>query len=156
EDGKQVDAITRIGQGPWYDRIGRLIANDLTGLMATRPTGADSSIINDLPNEDGVANHQPDPSMGQVDNHDTLTGTNAQGTLYGANATCSDWTSSAGDSSKRPRVGHSWTRMGGIGGGGNPFAADGGMVPGAGMFPGDGGTAMGGRGRGQRMGDGGV
>lgn len=139
EDGHQVDAIDRIGNGPWYDRIGRLFASSRADVIATRPTGADTSIINDLPNEDGVPNHAPDPATGQVDNHDTLTGTNDQGKLYSAIATCQDWTSAAEDATKRPRVGHSWVRQGGAGGvmGASPFAADGG-VPGGGMFPGAG------------------
>jgi len=44
----------------------------------------------DLPNADGVPNHQPDPLMDPVDNHDTLTGSDKQGRLAGVNATCSD------------------------------------------------------------------
>jgi hypothetical protein len=103
-----VNAIDRIGKGPWYDRRGRTIALDTASLLSTRPKGADSAIKDDLPNEDGVANHAPDGS--QVDNHDTLTGTDHQGKLYGANAHCVDWTSSAKDTSKKPRVGHSWPR----------------------------------------------
>jgi hypothetical protein len=145
EDGQQVDAIDRVGQGPWYDRLGRLVAANLGDLTAARPTGADSTIVNDLPNEDGVPNHQPDPSQPQVDNHDVLTGTNAEGHLYSQTATCADWTSSSTDSSYgRPRVGHSWPRLGldglmgfapgGDGGvpAGFPFG-DGGFPPG---FPG--------------------
>ena len=30
--------------------------------MADRPTGGDAAIENDFPNEDGVPNHQPDPT----------------------------------------------------------------------------------------------
>jgi hypothetical protein len=153
EDGAQVDAIDRIGDGPWYDRLGRLIANDRQDLMSQRPTSADSAIVDDLPNEDGVPNHAPDPAMGQVDNHDTLTGTNNQGQLYSATATCQDWTSSSGAPGMRPRVGHSWVRRGGMGGP-PPFAADGGMPP-FGMFPGAGGN-MGMRVRGPRGAGGGA
>ncbi len=118
--GRQVHAIHRIGQGPWYDRLGRLFANNLTELMNTRPVNAHPAILNDFPNEDGVPNHRPDPSMGNVDNHDMLTGTNAAGMLYSMTATCLDWTSARGDRSTegRPRVGHSWPRGGGGGPGG--------------------------------------
>lgn len=120
ENGGPVHAVSRIGQGPWYDRLGRLVAENLTDLINTRPEGADTEIINDLPNEFGVPNHNPDGS-GEVDNHDTLTGSDENGELYGdADSTCNDWTSSEGSGS--PRVGHSWPRTGpgGGGGGGGP------------------------------------
>jgi hypothetical protein len=113
------NAIDRIGEGPWYDRLGRVVALTKANLLATRPVGADAAIVNDLPNEDGVPNHAPDGK--QVDNHDTLTGTGTNGQLYNANAACSDWTSSAKDTSNKPRVGHTWPRAGGggpMGGGG--------------------------------------
>jgi hypothetical protein len=103
-----VNAIDRIGEGPWYDRRGRLFAAAKADLLATRPIGADSTIVNDFPNEDGTPNHAPDGT--QVDNHDVLTGTNHLGALYSATAHCSDWTSSAADNSKKPRVGHAWPR----------------------------------------------
>ncbi len=120
ENGAQVDAIDRIGEGPWYDRLGRLIAANRDDILTERPTGIDPVIEIDLPNEDGVPNHQPDPTMEEVDNHDTLTGTNEDGKLYSATATCNDWTGNTG-SEGRPRVGHSWTRMmGGPGPGPGP------------------------------------
>ena len=116
-DGQPVNAKDRIGNGPWYDRLGRLVADNLEDLINTRPEGADDAIVNDLPNEFGVPNHQPDPTQGEVDNHDTLTGTNSQGELYAndPDSTCNDWTSSEG--SGQPRCGHSWPRTG-MGGGG--------------------------------------
>jgi hypothetical protein len=118
--GQPVWAINRIGQGPWYDRVGRLFANNLAELPFDRPQNADPAIINDLPNEFGVPNHRPDPNLPEVDNHDILTGSNAQGRLYGAMATCLDWTSTSRDVrvTGRPRVGHSWPRPCGGGGGG--------------------------------------
>ncbi|WP_438039935.1 hypothetical protein [Sorangium sp. So ce128] len=132
EDGKQVNAIDRIGEGPWYDRLGRLLANNKEELLNDRPTAADPAIIDDFPNEDGVPNHQPDPSQPEVDNHDMLTGTNDQGQLYSATATCKDWTAKSGDSSEgRPRVGHSWPRNFGGGGGSTwPGGSSGAGAPG--------------------------
>jgi hypothetical protein len=107
-----VDAKDRIGEGPWHDRKGRIVARDLGTLLSERPD-ADPVIINDLPNEFGVPNHDPE-GTGQVDNHDTLTGTNSMGTLYcpddPALCTCDDWTSA--EPTGRPRVGHSWPRSG--------------------------------------------
>jgi hypothetical protein len=72
--------------------------------------GADPAIIQDLPNEYGVPNHNP--GTGIVDNHNTLTGSKTNGTLdaQGLTATCQDWTSSAANGG-RPRCGVSWPRV---------------------------------------------
>lgn len=130
-----VDAIDRIGPGPWYDRLGRLLANDTSELLNDRPINADPLIINDFPNEFGVPNKNPD-GTGDVDNHQTLTGSDVDGRLYTQEATgsggsgsgggmvsgstacpdgftpekatCKDWTSS--EPWGCPRVGHSWPR----------------------------------------------
>jgi hypothetical protein len=127
-DDGPVHAIDRIGTGPWYDRSGRLLAMTREDLLHDRPSGADPSIGDDLPNEDGVPNHAPDGES--IDNHDILTGTDDKGQLFQGddNSTCLDWTSATG-SDGRPRVGHSWPR---------DFSkfmrGDGGMPPGG---PGD-------------------
>jgi len=142
DDGQPVNAIDRVGTGPWYDRTGRLLAQNVTDLVGERPVGADMAIINDLPNEDGVPNHAPSGS--EVDNHDVLTGTNEQGQLFSTDPgfTCNDWTSSV-DLTGTPHCGHSWPRMG-FGGGGGPGGGGGGGGPGG---PGGGGM-MGGFGGG--------
>ncbi|WP_239470666.1 hypothetical protein [Archangium violaceum] len=102
-DGGTVHAIDRIGEGPWYDRNGRLVASNKAGLLSARPKG-DAQIVNDLPNERGEPNHQG------VDNHDTLTGSNKQGQYAGSKSyTCNDWTSAVGSTGK-PYIGHSWPR----------------------------------------------
>jgi hypothetical protein len=124
-DGKQVNAIDRIGNGPWYDRLGRTFALTKADLLADRPKTADPAIINDFPNETGTPNHAPSGSM-QVDNHDFLTGSNTQGKLYGQTATCNSWTGGTGTEGK-PRVGHTWPR-----GGGTRPAPDGGVGGGSG------------------------
>ncbi len=149
--GKVANAIDRIGSGPWYDRQGRLFGKSIVDISATRPTSADAAIKNDFPNEDGVPNHSPDGV--QVDNHDMLTGSNAQGKLYGQSATCKDWTGKAGSEGK-PRVGHSWPRGGGGGGGGGEAAHwisamdVGGCAPGVNLSDsmGGGGNTVGGEG----------
>jgi hypothetical protein len=107
-----VDAIDRIGNGPWYDRLGRLLAQNKAALLADRPMGANPAIINDLPNEDGVPNHAPDPTMPAVDNHHVLTGSTTQGRLYGPTATCAGWTSTEKSAAGRPRIGFSWPEGG--------------------------------------------
>jgi hypothetical protein len=117
ENGNVVHAIDRVGDGPWYDRLGRTFALTRDDLLTERPTNIDPAIEDDFPNEDGVPNHKPDPTQEEVDNHDTLTGTNENGQLYGASSTCLDWTSAEGDleTEGRPRVGHMWPRYGGPG-----------------------------------------
>ena len=121
-DGKQVDARDRIGEGPWYDRVGRLLAANKTDLLQERPAGADPAIVNDFPNEYGVPNHRPDPNLPEVDNHLTITGSDSTGRLFDENSTCEDWTSTT-TTTGRPRAGLSWPR---IFGGGFPAGAGGG------------------------------
>ncbi|HMA94248.1 MAG TPA: hypothetical protein VKP30_16265, partial [Polyangiaceae bacterium] len=115
------------------------LSKTLTDLLQDRPAGADSSIKDDLPNENGVPNHKPDGA--EVDNHEILTGTGTDGKVYtqSANAstggmfpgmgggstscgpkneetwnveaaTCWGWTTN--EEKGCPRVGHSWPRMG--------------------------------------------
>jgi hypothetical protein len=107
--GSKVNAIDRIGNGPWYDRLGRVVSPDKAGLLATRPN-ADAAIKNDLPNEDGIPNHRPDPNAAAVDNHHMVTGSNTSGQLNSTTSasTCEDWTSTT--SSGKPRCGFSWPR----------------------------------------------
>jgi hypothetical protein len=123
------NAIDRVGEGPWYDRVGRVFAMTKADLLNERPANADPAIAGDFPNEDGVLNHDPD-GTGEVDNHDVLTGSNAMGQLYAPDANCADWTSTDGTIG-RPRVGHSWIRTGGPGGGfpGGGFPGGGGPGP---------------------------
>jgi hypothetical protein len=110
----KVNAADRIGKGPWYDRLQRPVAMTLADLLQNRPKGAHTAIAEDLPNETGTPNHRPDPNQPEADNHHVLTGSDAMGKLYGAKATCLDWTSNARDNQMtgRPRIGFSWTAMG--------------------------------------------
>jgi hypothetical protein len=147
EDGMAVNAIDRVGEGPWYDRTGRIVAMTKADLQNSRPMGADDAIINDLPNEFGLPNSQPDLAQDPVDNHDTLTGSNEQGELDTEDMadTCNDWTSRVGETGV-PRIGHSWPRMGGGGGGElQSWISEhdtGGCAPGANIF-GEGGPPPG-------------
>jgi hypothetical protein len=112
--GSPVNAIDRIGQGPWYDVNGYLLANNIEGLLKTRPDGATDIVWNDgvedwpfnqcLTTELGNCNH----SYG--DTHDTITGSDRQGKLISTDkaATCQDWTSLTGADSIQ--IGHSWPR----------------------------------------------
>jgi hypothetical protein len=112
--GTAVNARDRIGAGPWYDRNGRLLAANLTDLLAgARPVG-DAMLVNDFSNERGEPNHYVGPG-GYVpgttfDDHDTLTGSDTMGVLKATSMadTCNDWTSST--VTGRPWAGHSWPR----------------------------------------------
>jgi hypothetical protein len=101
--GAAVNAIDRIGEGPWYDRLGRRIAETKADLLFDRPRGADPEIVDDLPNEFGVPNHTdgaPNCTGSSCpDNHDVLTGTGPNGLLKSTNpwSTCFDWTSARDD-----------------------------------------------------------
>lgn len=110
KDGGPLHAIDRVGEGPWYDRVGRLVANTKADLAQERPLGAHPLIAEDLPNEDGIPNHNPD-GRGPIDNHNILTGSDARGYLFDPSpgSTCNDWTSLDGTIGT-PRVGHSWVR----------------------------------------------
>jgi hypothetical protein len=88
-----VNAIDRIGPGPWYDWAGVLVANDLDGLLSgDRPEGG--------ANDDGTYDETGIFHDGQTDvnndgidddDHDTMTATLEDGTYAGFS--CDDWTS---------------------------------------------------------------
>ena len=101
-----VNAIDRVGTGPWYDRLGRLVATGVSGLIAGNRPDGEATVVSDLPNEKGVQEHLANSAY---DDHDTLTGSNTQGRLYSTTlgSTCNDWTSAVG-STGRPMAGHSW------------------------------------------------
>ena len=104
EDGRGVDARSRIGDGPWHNAAGELIAEDIDqlhlGPNIVRSTALD---------EDG------NRVLGRGDEtnrHDILTGAMADGTAFfpdDDDHTCNNWTSS-GDGSAM--VGH-FDRQGG-------------------------------------------
>jgi hypothetical protein len=113
-NGEPVHAKDRIGEGPWYDRLGRLIAANKEDLLQYRPRGAHPAIVHDLPTEDGVPHHM-DGAPGCAgddcpDNHQVLTGTNELGMLHSPDPafTCNDWTSK--ERNGTPMCGHSWPR----------------------------------------------
>jgi hypothetical protein len=103
-DGRGVSARTRIGDGPWRNYDGTLIAVD-----------ADELHINPNINKRTALTEKGDIVRGfgdQGNQHDTLTGTMEDGTAYfpdDADHTCNNWTSSGEGSAQ---VGHT-DRMGG-------------------------------------------
>jgi hypothetical protein len=126
-----VNAVSRVGSGPWYDRLNRLIASNLTQLVATRPGGiTNATILNNLPNEDGTPHHNEEASCTNLnscaDNHDVLTGSDSDGKVCTSSScaggmgggmgggttitdyTCQGWTLGTSTAGIAPRVGHSW------------------------------------------------
>lgn len=103
-NGTPVHAIDRIGNGPWYDRNGRLIAMNRAGLVSGNRPAGDAATIDDLPDENGT----PVKTFG--DSHDIVTGSNTMGILDGNNAaaTCNDWTDATAGTANVVRLGHSW------------------------------------------------
>jgi hypothetical protein len=91
-------AKDRIGTGPWYNASLMIVANTNTELHAR--TG-DAALFLDERGQriNGQWTGSPGPNE-----HDILTGSNADGTLF-AGSTCSDWTSGSGGLASR--VGHS-------------------------------------------------
>jgi len=94
-----VNAIERIGAGPWTNAEGVIVANDTTDLLS------DGNNLNGLTaiTETGATI----PGRGNMPNrHDILTGTGLDGfaSTDGADTTCSNWTSNGNDGSAL--VGH--------------------------------------------------
>ncbi len=124
-NGNPIHAIERIGEGPWYDANGRLVATGISGLLSgDRPDG-DEQATSDMVDECGA----PLSILG--DAHDTITGSDEDGRLWSTDpdSTCNDWTSSdpnvgnANGGDGQPgtlngvRCGHTFPRQGGPGGG---------------------------------------
>ncbi len=100
EDGKRgISARDRIGQGPWHNAKGVLIANDLDQLHLN-PNIIKTTALDE--NGNGVKGRGDKPNE-----HDILTGSMADGTAYFPreknDRTCSNWTSSGEGSAT---VGH--------------------------------------------------
>jgi hypothetical protein len=124
-DGGPVHAIERIGDGPWYDRLGRLVAQSPAALVAGSRPEADVVIVDNLPNERGEPLNQND-----ADDHDVMTGSTMEGRLVDTNParTCQDWTTTETTQDLEPAVlgpftfsvngpmcGHSWPGVSGAG-----------------------------------------
>jgi len=95
------DARDRIGDGPWYNAAGEMIAEDVDDLHSDDNNITAETALNERgesPNYIGG----PQPLQ-----HDVLTGTNEDGTA--SDMTCNDWTDSSADSTAM--LGHA-DRMG--------------------------------------------
>lgn len=112
--GKPVNAIDRIGSGPWYNVNGLLVAKDINGLLNLRPNGATDIVYNDgwkdWPFNQCLTTELGNCNLSYGDTHDTLTGSNREGKLYSTDPkyTCNNWTST--NVNVKLPIGHSWPR----------------------------------------------
>jgi hypothetical protein len=97
-DNQPTDARSRIGNGPWVNAAGIVVAHDLTELHARK---GDASVFVD---ERGQRIPGQWPGSPAPVEHDILTGSNADGTLM-RGMTCNDWKSDS--ASLAAQVGHS-------------------------------------------------
>ena len=97
EDG--VNAKDRIGNGPWHNANGVVVANDVTDLHSDNNR---LSKENSISERGEVVSGRGD----DINRHDIITGTTEDGTTFvgDGDSTCSNWTSSSSDGSAR--VGH--------------------------------------------------
>ena len=95
---RPVDARTRIGNGPWVNANGVVVANSVADLHSR--TGNAEVFVDERGRR---INGQWPGSPGPTE-HDILTGSNADGTVA-AGLTCADWTSASPD--LQAQVGHS-------------------------------------------------
>jgi hypothetical protein len=101
-----VDAKTRIGNGPWYNFKGELIAQNVADLHT--PDKNKISGTTSLTEKGTLPNYLSKDAQGQVQRpagdlqHDILTGTKEDGTKDAD--TCKDWT--VGDGSAKAMLGH--------------------------------------------------
>jgi hypothetical protein len=99
DNGNQpTNARNRIGNGPWFNAKGAMVAANLTELHARK---GDSTVFVDERGQ--PINGQWSGSPSPVE-HDIMTGSQADGTLL-AGMTCGDWTSDS--TTTQGQVGHS-------------------------------------------------
>jgi hypothetical protein len=100
--GTAINARDRIGDGPWYNADGALIAQNLTALHAPTLVGnADLFITEKAEKVNGQWN------AAAVNEHDVITGSDSNGMLLmvtDMTTTCADWTSNS--MAPGPQVGH--------------------------------------------------
>lgn len=104
--GLPIHARTRIGEGPWYNALGVMVAADLTALHEL--TGdADLFVTERGDKVNGQWNGANGMNGNPVNEHDIITGSGPDGMLMMTDTatTCNDWTSN--EVTPGPQVGHS-------------------------------------------------
>ncbi|MGH7769448.1 MAG: hypothetical protein ACREQP_18535 [Candidatus Binatia bacterium] len=97
-ENKPIDARSRIGNGPWLNAKGVMVAKDLTEVHARK---GDVAVFVD---ERGEPVPGQWPGSPKPNEHDILTGSTAEGRVL-PGKTCNDWTSDAANTQRQ--VGHS-------------------------------------------------
>lgn len=98
EDGEPaVDARDRIGDGPWFNARGTMVAEDVDDLHSDNNQLSKENSLSEKGEQ--INGRGDEPNM-----HDILTGSEADGTVSEAGNTCENWTSSESDGSAT--VGH--------------------------------------------------
>jgi hypothetical protein len=101
-----VDARDRIGDGPWYNADGAMIASDVEDLHDDPNLDGDTALTESGGKPNYLVGDPPAPAA-QPLQHDILTGTSADGTA--SEMTCNNWTDGSADS--QAMLGHA-DRMG--------------------------------------------
>jgi hypothetical protein len=94
-----VNAKDRIGQGPWYNAKGVMVARNVADLHSGKSNLTEENIMTE--------------AGGRPSRHDMLTGSQLDGTAFppGEDRTCANWTS---NNQGRPWVGHSDLKARGV------------------------------------------
>ena len=100
-----VNAIDRIGNGPWRNAAGVIVANSSAQLHDPANVAAGGPLDATWPINDFSIPLDETGAQVPQNVHDMLTGTLLDGTVA-ANETCLDWTSNADDASINARIGH--------------------------------------------------
>ena len=103
--GSPIHARDRIGTGPWYNAAGMMVAEDLDALHEL-VGDADLFVTETGEKVNGQWNGANGMDGNPVNEHDIMTGSDAQGMLtMDMTTTCADWTSNS--MTPGPQVGHS-------------------------------------------------
>ena len=100
------DARDRIGDGPWYNAKGELIAENVEQLHGENNLTAETALTEKGEAPNYLAGNPPAPTA-QPLQHDILTGSNEDGTAH--ESTCNNWT--VGTNDAQAMLGHA-DRMG--------------------------------------------
>jgi hypothetical protein len=97
-NNKPTDARSRIGNGPWFNAKGGMVAKDLAELHARK---GDPTVFVDERGQSVPGNWPGSPTPNE---HDILTGSTPEGAVL-PGKTCNDWTSDAAN--VQAQIGHS-------------------------------------------------
>lgn len=91
-----VNARDRIGDGPWYNAAGVMIAENVEDLHSDNNHIMGDTALNEMGKKPNYLAGDPPAPVAQPLEHDMLTGTHADGTA--SDMTCNNWTDGSADS----------------------------------------------------------